>query len=248
MDKFTIAAAQSRSVKGDFQRNIDEHVVFAKTAAENEVDVIVFPELSLTGYEPGLAQELALSINDNVLDPLVDSSNEWDIAIIAGCPIRSISSKPYLGAFIIQPGKPISVYRKRYLHSGEERHFIPSKDNVVFGYRGKQVGVAICADIDNPQHPADAEKKGANVYAAGVCVTPRGIDETFEIMSRYGSRHNMVTVMANHANNTGGYTTAGRSAIWSNTGKQLTMADGTGRYLVLASERDNEWIGKTIKI
>ncbi len=248
MDKFTIAAAQSRSIKGDFQRNMGEHVMFAKTAAENRVDVIVFPELSLTGYEPELAQELALSINDKVLDPLVDASNEWDIAIIAGCPVRSISSRPYLGAFIIQPGKPVSVYRKRYLHTGEERHFIPSQDNAVFNYREKQIGIAICADIDNPQHPADAERKGANIYAAGVCITHGGIHETSETMSRYASQHNMITVMANHAVNTGGYTTEGRSAIWSNSGKLLAMADGTGRYLVSASEKDNEWIGKTIKI
>ena len=58
----------------------------------------------------------------------------------------------------------------------------------------------------------------------------------------------MITVMANYASNTGVYTTAGMSAIWDNSGKPLAMADGTGRYLVLASERNNEWTGKTIKI
>lgn len=248
METFTIAAAQSVSLKGDFLRNLDEHMMFIKTAAQNKADIIVFPELSLTGCEPELADEMALSENDKALSPLAKSANELDITIIAGCPVKSTHAKPYLGAFIFQPGRPVTLYRKRYLHTGEELYFIPSKDNLVFDCKGKQVGAAICADIDNPGHPADAKKKGAEVYAAGVCITPNGIDETFKIMSLHSIRHNMVTVMANHADNTGGYITAGRSAAWDNSGKLLAKAGAAGRYLIFASEMENGWIGKTLKI
>ncbi len=248
MSKFTIAAAQSSSIRGDLQSNIEEHIEFTKIAAEYEVDVIVFPELSLTGYEPDLAHKLALNIDDDILNPLVDISNKLRIAIIAGCPIRFDSAMPFIGSFIIQPGKPISVYRKRYLHTGEEHYFKSSQDNVIFYYKEEFIGVAICADINNTKHPADAKKDGATIYSASVCMTVADIDKAYGNMSRYCIQHHMLAVMANHATNTGGYTTAGMSAIWDSTGQLLANVEGSGRVLVLVCKHDDGRTGKTIMI
>ena len=50
----TIAAAQSTSVKADVEQNVQIHIRFIRHAARNNVRLIVFPELSLTGYEPAL--------------------------------------------------------------------------------------------------------------------------------------------------------------------------------------------------
>jgi predicted amidohydrolase len=49
---FSIAAAQSSSIPGDIEANVARHAVFVRTAARAQVNLIVFPELSLTGYEP----------------------------------------------------------------------------------------------------------------------------------------------------------------------------------------------------
>ena len=57
---FTIAAAQSSSVKGDIEENIRRHCEIAALADSHGAHVIVFPELSLTGYEPTVAAELAV--------------------------------------------------------------------------------------------------------------------------------------------------------------------------------------------
>ncbi|HYD91462.1 MAG TPA: nitrilase-related carbon-nitrogen hydrolase, partial [Flavobacterium sp.] len=54
-----IAIAQTRSEKGDITKNIDKHLRFTTSAIENSAALIVFPELSLTNYEPELAQALA---------------------------------------------------------------------------------------------------------------------------------------------------------------------------------------------
>jgi predicted amidohydrolase len=63
---FTIAAAQSQSVKGDIAANVRRHAEFVRVAAALKADVIVFPELSLSGYEPTIAAEVALSPDDPV--------------------------------------------------------------------------------------------------------------------------------------------------------------------------------------
>ena len=63
-----ICAAQTKPVKGDIQSNIDNHKKIIAMAVSNGADIIIFPELSLTGYEPELSKELATSQNDSRFD------------------------------------------------------------------------------------------------------------------------------------------------------------------------------------
>ena len=78
MSNLIIAAAQSGSIKGDIQANIQTHVEFMRVAAEYLVDVIIFPELSLTGFEPEIAQDCAITINDERLAPLKDQAKRLE--------------------------------------------------------------------------------------------------------------------------------------------------------------------------
>lgn len=248
MNTLSIAVAQSKSIKGNINDNIVLHQKYIDIASENNVDIIVFPELSLTGYERIIAKEKALSGDENILLPLSEMSNEQNITIIAGCPIRSEYSKPYIGALVIQPFKKITVYRKRYLHPGEENYFVPSQDNVIYRYKGESVGIAICADINNPEHPADAKKSGATIYAAGVMITPNGIADAYNNLAAYASKYKMPTMMANYAAETGGYETGGGSAIWNEKGEMLVGAESSGQSILIAYKEDDVWKGKGIKI
>ena len=63
-----ICAAQARPIKGDVQRNIESHKKLVDLAVSKGTDAIIFPELSLTGYEPTLAKELAIPPEDKRLD------------------------------------------------------------------------------------------------------------------------------------------------------------------------------------
>lgn len=55
MTALTLAAAQTISIPGDVPANIQRHLAFMQAAAQQGVQLLVFPELSLTGYEPSLA-------------------------------------------------------------------------------------------------------------------------------------------------------------------------------------------------
>ena len=57
-----IAVAQTKPVTGDIDSNIKNHITLATVAADNGADIIIFPELSLTGYEPSLAKQLATDL------------------------------------------------------------------------------------------------------------------------------------------------------------------------------------------
>ncbi|MFT7641524.1 MAG: putative amidohydrolase [Pirellulaceae bacterium] len=215
-------------------------------AKEHHADVAMFPELSLTGYEPTLASESAIDSNDDVLRPLIELAVRSGVTIVAGCPIRSAQSKPFIGAFIVRPDMQTETYRKRFLHPGEEEHFIPSNDTFVCSCSGRAVGIAICADINNPMHPADASKHNATVYAAGVAMTLRGIDEAEANLSNYAKQYRMLAVMANYASATGGHPMAGRSEIWNESGVIVAQAAGEGECIVLA-ENGGGWIGRVVE-
>ncbi len=124
MPSFTIAAAQPSSVKGDIVANVQIHTDFVRIAAEHDVDVIVFPELSLTGYEPELAGDLILAPEDKRLHRLHELSRRLDLTIIAGAPVESGSEKPHIGTLIFSPGQSF-IYAKKHLHGGEDMFFHP---------------------------------------------------------------------------------------------------------------------------
>jgi len=241
---YTIAAAQTSSVAGDIVSNIERHVEFVRRAKTYDANCIVFPELSLTGYEPKLAAKTALQPTDDVLVPLRELSNECRITIIAGCPIASDSDKPFLGAFIFQPDRAVAVYRKRFLHGDETQYFVEANRCVVVESCGRKIGVAICADINEPHHAEETSQQGTTIYAAGVAITPNGIIEAETNMAQYATKYKMLTLMANYASPTGGYSIAGRSAIWNEQGKMLAQAGSSGEHLVLATYTSQGWVGR----
>jgi predicted amidohydrolase len=67
----SLAAAQTIPIRGDVDANVERHLRLVHIAAAEQAQVLVFPELSLTGYELDLAADLAFSQRDPRLTPLV---------------------------------------------------------------------------------------------------------------------------------------------------------------------------------
>ncbi|MEW4490873.1 carbon-nitrogen hydrolase family protein [Thalassoglobus sp. JC818] len=247
-EEFCIAVAQSASVKGDIAENIRRHAEIVSCAADHGAKLVLFPELSLTGYEPTIAAETAIEANDPCLTVLQELSDSREIAIIAGAPIRSSAAKPFIGALTFRPRLPIEVYRKRFVHPDEFPWFIPSDDVAVYPCHGREVGVAICADISNPIHPADTFQKGATIYVASVAKTPEGVCKAEDTLARYAREYKSPVAMANYACETGGFPTGGRSAVWDECGKVIVQAPESGEYLMIAKNSESGWEGQLIAI
>src|SRR6476620_2963887 len=84
-----IAAIQTSPIIGDFAKNIEAHKKLIELSTDNGADLIFFPELSLTGYEPKLANELAISPDDDRLNDFQNISDAKEITIAVGVPIRA---------------------------------------------------------------------------------------------------------------------------------------------------------------
>ena len=247
MESFRIAAAQSSSIRGDIEANVHTHVQFVQIAVDYSVNVIVFPELSLTGYEPEIAHNVVISLEDKRLIPLKEQAKQFGITIMAGAPINNRHGKPYLGTFVLGSNESIT-YIKNYLHPGEEKYFSEGlKKSCIVNVRGEKVGVAICADVNHPSHVEATAKEGATIYAAGVLMM-NGYGKAIEQLRHYAIKYSMIVAMANYGAMTGGYVPAGKSAIWDQNGKRIAEAGEKGNAMVIGIRKQNEWTGMTIKI
>jgi predicted amidohydrolase len=243
---FNIAAAQTIPKKGEIEKNLMIHERLILKAAERGVDLIVFPELSLTGYEPGLAKELAMTFFGPQIQLLISLAARHNIIVIAGAPVQ-IDKFLYIGAYIFLPDNSVSLYLKHYLHPGEEEVFSPGFFNPHIDIGTEKASLAICADITHSNHAAKAAESGNALYLASVFITPEGYEKDTSLLHKYAQQYNMGIVMANFGGDSGGTQSAGKSAIWSDAGGKVAALEGLGEGLVIAKREGGKWTGKVLQ-
>ncbi len=247
----SIAVAQTCPVKGDVLSNLDEHVQLARLAANEGAAVVLFPELSLTGYELADAANLAFSESDPRLGPLLDVAVSHGMVLVVGAPVR-IGSSFHIGAFILFPNQTIELYTKHYLGAfppsaicdscdgivppAEATSFQPGDHDPLIHFGGNIAAVAICADIGRPAHAQRASNRNADTYLASMFVIPSDFEGVVSKLSHYAVQHRMMTAFANFGGPSGGLRSAGRSAIWSETGELLVQLETNGPGVAVVTE------------
>lgn len=231
------AAAQYASVPLDIAANITHHLAFVDAAREAGVQLLVFPELSLCGYELAGMAACALKADDARLAPLRERATSAGMTIVVGAPLANADALPAIGALTFHADGRTSSYRKHFLHAGEEQHVTAgSAISQLHDVRGTQVALAICADTGQQQHAHAAAVAGAELYAAGSLMSAGGYDKDTAQLAGYAKLFGMGVLMANHAHASGGYQSAGRSAIWARGGELIVAAPGPGEMLVIAGD------------
>ncbi|WP_339560946.1 carbon-nitrogen hydrolase family protein [Pseudomonas sp. EA_65y_Pfl1_P113] len=249
MTALTLAAAQSISIAGDVPANIERHLAFVHVAAEHNVQLLVFPELSLTGYEPSLAAGLAITPDDPVLAPLRELARALRLTAVVGMPVRLAPDAGVLiGALVLGADGSLALYTKQHLHPGEEVAFVPGQGGAALECEDEQIALAVCADFSHASHPRLAAEAGATVYAAGVLVSEGGYATDSALLQGYAAEHGLLVLMANHGGPSGGYVCAGRSAIWAADGGLLAAAPGVGDALVIARRVGAVWAGQVVAL
>ncbi len=151
--KVKIALAQINPLLGDLKKNAEKHVEFIEKAIERKANVIVFPELSLTGYKLNdLTQEVALKPFDPILSDIFCLSKKIDISF--GFVEKGEDGIPYNSAIYLENGKVKNIYRKIYLPTHgmfQELRFFGRGNRVkTFDTKYGKVGMLICRDFFHP--------------------------------------------------------------------------------------------------
>ncbi len=165
MSVLTLALAQSTFLVGDIAGNTKKIIEQANTAREKGAQIIVFPELALTGYPPEdllLRPSLATRINA----AFTEISAIEGIVIVVGYPLND-GKKRFNSAGVFAQGAQRGIYRKQKLPNysvfDEARYFKAGTDSVIFEISGRKVGLLICEDIWHRQPIKTLKENGAEL-------------------------------------------------------------------------------------
>jgi predicted amidohydrolase len=209
-----IAVAQIEAIKGNIEKSIENHVKWIKVAIQNKADMVVFPELSITGYEPDLAESLATNQDDSRFDGIQGLCDGNGITIGVGLPTNH-EGDTFISMVIFQPHKERITYSKQYLYPPEEPFFKAGKKPLVLHFETEVISPAICYETTIQAHCEFAKRNNATIYIASVLSSVNGIASELKTMSNIARNNNLVTLMANYVGISGGYQCAGKSSVWN---------------------------------
>ena len=163
-----LALAQINSVVGDLDGNASRVVEWLEQARDANADVVLFPELVVTGYPPEdlLLRPGFIRAARRAVDGIAKATR--GITVLVGAP--HLDADLYNACFVLAHGEVQSIYRKRYLPNygvfDEDRYFAPGDDLLLLRFGDVVVGPTICEDIWQPGPPAtDLALAGAQLVA-----------------------------------------------------------------------------------
>lgn len=213
-----ISIAQIKPIKGNIEENIKNHIKWIEKAVINNADMIVFPELSITGYEPLLAKNLAIDKTDSCLEIFQEISNKSNITIGIGAPTKE-KENIFISMIIFTPNKEKIIYSKQYLYPTETSIFTPSKNKLILEMHNEKIAPAICYELSNKEHYEYAYKNNCSIYLASVLNSVNGIDADLKKLGEIAKNYKMITLMSNYVGESGGYKCAGKSSVWNQRGR-----------------------------
>jgi predicted amidohydrolase len=240
-----IAAAQVRPIKGNIQKNIESHKKLVHTAAAEGAHIIVFPELSLTGYEPALSNELATNQNDERLNDLQKICNAHEIVIGAGMPTKS-NAGIQISMIIFTPQLPRQTYSKQYLHEDELPYFVCGEQQVFLSVNDVKIAPAICYESLLPQHSEYASGNGAVVYMASVAKSANGVQKALQYFPDIARKYNMIVLMANCVGPCDNFESAGNTSVWNDKGLLTGQLSKTEEGLLIFDTNTGHLVEKLI--
>jgi len=258
MNKLTLALAQLNTHLGVVEANLEKHLALAREAHASGVDLLVFPELSLTGY---VLQDLAASVahkpapTDPIFRPLLEASRDLDLVV--GFVDEDSRSRFYIASAYLSGGEVVHVHHKVYLPTNglfDEGRFFAWGDTIqAFDTRFGRMGILICEDFWHASPPYLLWLDGADVLLFSSASPGRGLNDAPELESARWVEHinkayaSLFTVFVAHANRVGyedGLNFWGGSTLFDPNGKLLAKGPFHQEALTI-SEIDLHQIHRT---
>ncbi|WP_285619155.1 carbon-nitrogen hydrolase family protein [Kineosporia sp. NBRC 101677] len=232
----TVAAIQSIPVIGDVEANLEAAETALAQAAEGGARLVLFPELSLTGYDLDRLDDprLWFAPGDARLDRLRKSARAAGAVVVVGVPVR-VGQRRYLASLALSGNGPDVVAPKSHLHGAESDIFDAGHEPVVVQVADWSVGLAVCFDTAFAQHAENLRTAGAHAYAASVIFTEGEERELDQRMASRAADNNFWTIAANLGGSPLGRRSAGGSGIWSPQGAVLARAAGRDSEIVFGT-------------
>ncbi|MFM8319879.1 MAG: nitrilase-related carbon-nitrogen hydrolase [Chloroflexota bacterium] len=254
----TLALAQINTRLGDVPANLEKHLALAVEARRSGAELVVFPELSLTGYA---LQDLATTValqptrEDPIFRPLLDASR--DIDMVVGFVDEDARHRFYIAGAYLSGGQVRHVHHKVYLPTyglfDEGRFFAWGDAIQAFDTRFGRMGLLICEDFWHASPPYLLWLDGADVLLFTSASPGRGLSAEPRLESARWVEHinqayaSLFTSFVVHANRVGyedGLNFWGGSTVFDPNGELVAQAPYHQEGLTL-SEVDLQQLHRT---
>ncbi|MCP3977992.1 MAG: carbon-nitrogen hydrolase family protein [bacterium] len=230
-----IGAAQFDARSGDFDFNVAAHVRLIERAAARGVSLVLFPELSVSGYAKDL---LDSSPDDCVVDPdgarlapIREACRVHRVASVVGASLRSDSGMTLSSIVVDRRGEVCARYDKQNLDESERVWFVAGRDGGMIEIDGRRLGLSICYDASFPEHARAAACSGADAYLiAGAFPVGASARRRAIFVPARAMENTVYTVFSNYSGAHAGWSFCGGSAVHGPDGAELATVgtDETG--------------------
>ena len=261
MRDFRIGLAQIDPRLGDVEANLQKHLEYIEIARNAGCDLVVFPELSLTGYFlRDLVYDVAIDPYDGFLDPLIEQTR--DITVIFGFIHETPDHAFKSAAAYVEDGLILHIHHKVYLVTyglfDEGRYLAPGDSiRTVEGKFGRQ-SLLICEDLWHPATAVISAIGGADVIYGISCSPGRGISgggaelgsiATWREINRiYAQLFTGYQVYSHRVGYEDGVNFPGGSEVVGPEGEKLVRASADREELVAADLTDSALRRARIKV
>jgi predicted amidohydrolase len=212
-----VALAQIAPLLGDLLGNLERHRELIGVARERGADLVVFPELSLTGYFlKDLVTDVAVRLGGDELGSLAEASRGVDV--VAGCILESDDHRFYNACLYLSDGEVAHVHRKvylptyglfdesRYLAPGSQFRAFPARLGSARPRRPWRAGMLICEDMWHTSSADLLARDGVDVIICPSASPGRGVGPgaelgtatSYDVMTRtYAQLHTAYVVYCN---------------------------------------------------
>jgi NAD+ synthase (glutamine-hydrolysing) len=236
--KFSLALAQINTVLGNVDANLEKHHTYIKDARQQGADLVIFPELSLTGY---VLQDITPTValrpqkDDPVFKQLLEESQSIDLVI--GFVDEDDRHRFFISAAYLSKGEVVHVHHKLYLPTYglfDEGRFFAWGDAVsAFNTRFGRMGILICEDFWHASPPYLLWLDGADMFIFTSASPGRGLNHATQLESArwvelvnqaYASMFTSFVAHANRAGFEDGLNFWGGSTVFDPNGELLVTA------------------------
>ncbi|GAB3274749.1 carbon-nitrogen hydrolase family protein [Kineosporia babensis] len=229
----TVAAVQSVPVTGDVVENLARAEYLL--AQVPEADLVVFPELSLTGYDLDLLKNdprAWFRPGDERLDPIREAVAARGACVVLGAPVE-VKGRRHIASLVLTGIGPDVVAPKTYLHGAENDLVEPGAGPVVLAVADWKIALAVCFDTSVPEHAGAAGTAGAQVYVASVLYTAGEERKMADRMAARARDNGMWSVAANLGGHPVGERSSGGTGVWAPDGTLRAGATGRDEEIVI---------------
>lgn len=219
-----VALWQGRTVAGDRDAALAEIARASRAAGQGGAEVIVFPELFLTGYERDDLNELALSVGE-MAEKIAPLARDAGCAICVGYPERAEVGLCNSAICVSPEGEVLGNHRKIQLFGpAEAGRFVQGSRYTLFDLGGKRVAILICYDVEFAPHIAALRAQGVELI-----LVPTAAMRPFEhvgehVVPAMAANHGLAIAYANLCGSEADLDYFGLSVIMEPDGKILARA------------------------